>query len=362
MTDECILIPVKTLRSFCVEAFQKAGMPEEDSVTAAEVLVDTDLRGVDSHGVILLPMYIRALREGRVNPRPAIKVLKESKLHALVDGDSGMGQVVSVRAMELCLNKAKENGMAVVVAKRSCHFGAARYYSMMALEHNFIGICATNTPPLLTLPGSNSALVGNNPFSFAFPAAHEFPIVFDMACSIVGRGKLLRALDSGQKIPLEWGLDEKGRPTNDPLVARQSGLQPPVGGYKGLGLALVMECLTGVLSGGLIGREIAFFPAARDSIALPPTGISHLFAAIDPKLFVGTDGYKDGLDNLINQLKTSIPTEGGQEIHLPGQRGYIEREKRLKQGVPLATGTIQRLQQVATELDLKTKLEAEKKE
>lgn len=350
MGNGSILIPAEHLKNFTAEAFQRAGMSSSDAAIAAEVVTEADLRGLDSHGIIILPTYIQALMNGEINPRPNIKILKESRLHALMDGDLGMGQLVSVRGMKLCLDKARESGMGIVLAKRSCHFGAARYYSMMAAEQKFIGICATNTPPLLAFPGSKVSAIGNNPFSFAFPAARGYPIVFDMACSVAGRGKLNRHKDGGQKIPPEWGLDEEGRPTDDPDIALRSGLQPPVGGYKGFWLALAVECLTGALSGGPAAQEIPFL--------VPPTDVSHFFQAIDPELFTETYGKK--IDGLTKDLRRFIPTKGKGETYLPGQRGWGEKEKRLKEGVPLLKGTLRRLQDMASKLGLEFPFEEER--
>jgi len=340
MPDERVLIDAALVKGVLVEIFAKAGLSAGDSAVMAKVLMEAELKGIETHGVRLAPIFLRGLASGQVNPHPEVKIIKESPLHAVIDGDYGLGQLVSIKAMNLCIAKTKEGGMAIVSAIKSTAFGAARYYSMMALTESLIGFCTTNTPSIIPVPGVSVATMGNNPLSFAFPSREEYPVVFDMACSVVARGKLRYAMEAGQKIPPQWGLDEKGRPTDDPKTALDSWLQPAAGGIKGYGLALMVEILTAVLSGRPFGRDLAHVN--------PPRDVTHLFAALDPELFIGQDEFKLGLDRLIRQIKTSV--NGGETACLPEEMEFAEKEKRLREGIPLRTATIELLEEAGKEL------------
>lgn len=341
-------VSAQALQSFSVEAFKKVGVPDTDAQIITGVLIETDLRGVDTHGMMLLPLYIQRLRQKHINAQPNIKVIRESASHALVDGDSGMGHLVGVRAMDICIAKARENGVAVVGARQSNHFGMAAYYSMMALKEGFIGFAATNSPPLIAPTGGITPTFGNNPFSVAIPAGQEPPVVLDIALSVVALAKVYRALQLGQEIRPEWGLDKQGRPTDDPKVAYESGLQPAIGGHKGYGLAVVIDVLAAVLTGARSAREVPDFR--------PAFGVGHFFAVIDPRLFMPYEEFQARMGNMIRQAKGSALAEGVERIYLPGEPEYGEREKRLREGIPLTDVTRKRLDDVARELGIELSL------
>ncbi|MFC2019886.1 Ldh family oxidoreductase [Chloroflexota bacterium] len=346
MINERVLIDARVIKGFLAETFARAGLSANDSAMMTEVLLEAELKGIETHGVRLAPIFLRGLASGQVNPHPEIKVIKESSRHAVFDGDYGLGQLVSIKAMNTCIAKAKKEGMALVSAIKSTAFGAARYYSMMALKEGLIGFCTTNTPTVIPVPGVSVATMGNNPLSFAFPSREEYPVVFDMACSVVARGKLRYAMEAGQKIPPQWGLDEKGRPTDDPKIALESWLQPAVGGIKGYGLALMVEILTAVLNGRPSARDLAH--------TNPPRDVTHLFAALDPELFIGQEEFKIGLDRLIRQIKDSVNER--ETAYLPEEREFAEKEKRLREGIPLRTATIELLKTAGRELGVETRL------
>lgn len=343
--------PVKaeTLRAFAAEAFLKAGVSEENSGRLAEILVEADLRGVDTHGMMLLQLYVQRIRQGHITAKPQIGVVTEGPGYALVEGDRGMGHLVASRSMGICSEKARASGIAMVGARNSCHFGAAAYYAMLALKEDLIGFCTTNSPPLIAPVGGVTPTFGNNPFAFAIPAGKEKPIVLDMALSVAAMAKIYRAYQMGQKIPPEWGLDKQGRPTDDPKVAYESGLQPAIGGHKGYGLAVVMNVLAAVLTGSLSATEVLnFFPAF---------GIGHFFLAIDPRVFMPLPEFKERIDKMIGMARSTALAEGVDRVYLPGEPEHLQREKRLREGVPISDDTRRRLEAVRKDLGVSVSLD-----
>lgn len=210
-------VKAEALRDFCGRVFERLGVPAEDAMVAADVLVSADLRGLDSHGVARLRRYVAGLREGAMKPRPEVKVVCETPVAALLDGGAGLGQVVGVRGMKLAIEKALRLGVGLVAVRNSNHYGIAAYYAMMALEHDLIGFSMTNASPLVVPTFGREAILGTNPISVAVPAGSERPFVLDMATSAVPRGKLEVYARQGRKMPLGWAVDEEGLPTADPL-------------------------------------------------------------------------------------------------------------------------------------------------
>ena len=342
-------IKAETLRAFASEAFRKVGVPEQDAADLAEILVEADLRGVDTHGMMLLQVYIQRIQQGHIKAKPLIEQVNGAAGYALVEGDRGMGHLVASRSMHICIDKAKSTGIAMVGARNSCHFGAAAYYSMMALRHDLIGFCTTNSPPLIAPFGGITPTFGNNPFAWAIPAGKEKPIVLDVALSVAAMAKIFRASQTGQKIPKEWGLDKQGRPTDDPKVAFESGLQPPIGGHKGYGLAVVMNVLAAVMTGSLSASEVTQFK--------PAFGVGHFFLAINPGVFMPIDEFKERMDKMVAMARSSQLAEGVEKIFLPGEPEHIQREKRLREGVPVSDDVRRRLEAVRKDLNLSATLD-----
>lgn len=346
------LVQAEALRQFCIEALEKAGVPENDARIVADVQVETDLWGIFTHGVVLIISYIRRIKEGGTNPRPNITVIKESPHHALIDGDHGLGQLAAVKAMEICVAKAKKSGLATVGVRRSGHFGAAGNYPTMALKEDLIGFAMTNAVALLPPTGSRTGVFGTNPISFAIPTAHSYPAVLDIATSLVAQQKIFQALRAGEKIPLDWGLDSEGNPTDDPLTALTSGVQPPMAKHKGYGLAMLVEVLSAVLTGARFGR------ATEPATWRPENKIDvgHFFAALDPTMFMPIDEFKARMETLIAEIKSSTLMEGIERVYVPGEIEYEKREKALKEGIPLPAATLEALEKFREEAGIETKL------
>lgn len=335
------------LEEFSRKVFVALGIPEEDAKVSAHILAQADLRGIDSHGVARLAIYAKRLKLGLINKHPNIKIVHEKAGGAIIDGDNGLGQVVTHKAMTLCLNKAKENSVAAVGVRNSNHFGIGAYYAMMALEEDMIGIVATNTSPLMAPFGGKEPLLGTNPIAMAVPAGEEYPVVLDMATSLVPRGKIEIYARKGEKLPLGWAIDADGRPTQDPAEALKGTLLP-MGGPKGYGLSMMVDLFAGVLSGAAVGGNIGSLFGNMDR----PQNVGHFMMAIDVGSFRPIDEFKAAMDEYICTVKQSTPAEGVKEIFLPGEIEFIKTKERIEQGVPLNPVVVENLLTLARELGL----------
>jgi len=271
-----ILVNHNDLQRFTAAVFEKTGLSPENADFFAQSLVDVNLWGIDSHGVLRLPIYVKRLKSGACNPRPDIKTIKNAITLEVLDGDNGPGQIVGRAAMERAIDLAKTYNIGIVGAFHSNHFGAAATYSRIAAAQGMLGVSMTNVVQNVVAPGGSKPIIGNNPFSVAIPTYGEFPFVLDISLSAVSGGKILLASKKGEKIPMDWGTDKMGRPTDDPEVAF-NGFLLPVGAYKGLGLAYVIEILTGVLTGGV------FLDGMKGMYKYPddPSLTSHLMIAVN---------------------------------------------------------------------------------
>lgn len=335
-------IRVADLKKFCLAILTKLGIPRADAQIITGALLDAELRGIDTHGLIRLNQYANLIRQKLINTRPQIKVISESPVHILLDADYGLGFVGGFKAMQACLRKAKKIGLAVAGVCRSAHFGAAGYYARLAAEENLIGMAISNCYPVMAPPGFVTRTHGNNPLAWAIPAGENPPLVFDMATSVVSQGKMKKYADAGKKIPLGWAFDEHGRPVDDPA---SFFLLAPVGenGQKGYGLAMVLDALAGVLTGSYFGREFTSGPGSR--------GCGHFFMAIDPQLFMPLEIFKKRMDEMIAQVKKAEPVPGGQGIpYIPGERGAEKMRHGLIEGIILAPNTAKILHNLSKEL------------
>jgi LDH2 family malate/lactate/ureidoglycolate dehydrogenase len=342
--DAGILVNGDLLRTFCCEVFERLGVPHEDARIAADVLVEADLRGVSTHGVAALPAYAAALRQtGGVNPRPAISVVRDRLATAVLDGDGGLGHVVAVQAMRACIAKAKTVGIGSVAVRNSTHFGMAAYFAMMALPEEMIGFCTTNVEPVIVPPGGVDAVIGNNPQAYAIPAGECFPLVLDLAHSTVAGGKISLAARTGRSIPEGWAVNETGEPVTDPVAVLADPRLTPAGGAKGYALTVVMEALSGVLTGARFGMQL---PGGH----IVEQGVGHFFWAMRIDEFIEVADFKLRMDDLIGQMKQARPRSGVERIYVPGERGFIARAHRIAHGIPLAGPIWRDLETLAQDL------------
>lgn len=335
------------LEQFAAALFTRIGVAPEDAKLTAASLVEANLRGVDTHGVTrVLVAYVRRIQSGVTGAKTQISVVRDAPGSALVDGGNSIGQVVAAYAMRLAISKAKETGTAWVGATHSNHFGAAAYYAMMAAEQDLIGIVMTNGPVSVAPTGGRVAMLGTNPISFALPAGQEPAVVVDMATSVVARGRIL--LYDKQRLPMPegWALDDAGRPTTDAAAALRGTLLP-AGGYKGYALSLVIELLSGVLTGALFGLHL--HGSLADDL-VNKADVGHMFGVIDPARFLPLDLYKDRVDQALRELRACPPAEGSRGVLIPGDIERAERERRLRDGIPLPDPVVADFQQLSAEL------------
>jgi LDH2 family malate/lactate/ureidoglycolate dehydrogenase len=349
MTDRPLLVPAPHLKAFIVSVFDGWGTPRGIADLTADLMVRTDLRGVDSHGVGMLPTYQRWHRQGWIVPAAEPKVVRDEGTTAVVDGQQAFGHYTATLAMELAIAKARAHGVGFVACRNSNHYGAAANYSMMALAHDMIGLSLTNSGPAVVPTYGRQAMLGTNPISFAAPSDRETPFVLDMATSTVAIGKLSVALRWGKQIPAGWALDDAGQPTTDAAVAYQTrhltplGATRELGGHKGYGLAVMVDILSGVLAGAAFADV-----RRRDPDPVRPD-IGHFFGAIDIGRFRHLDGFKADMDDLLQTLKASPKAEGQERIYVAGEPEWECEQRRRREGIPLAPGLVSQLRAVSAE-------------
>lgn len=330
----------ETLQNFSRLVFEKLGLPAEDAKIAADAIVACNLRGVDTHGVIRMPVYAAKLKGGFIKPKPDLKPLRETAGTALIDGGNGLGQVVGYRAMEVAIRKARETGVSFVSVRNSNHFGTCAHYSMMALSSNMIGITITNASAVIAPTGGAERMLANNPWSIAVPAGERFPVVLDLANSVVARGKIRQAAKEGRPIPDDWALDEDGMPTSDPDAALK-GFLLPIGGYKGYGITLMMDLLAGVLANSSYGPRTKGLDVV-DAVA----GVGHAFMAVDIAAFDDVNAFRERMDRYIEELKGSSKAKGSTEIYMPGEPEFLEERTRKQTGISLHINIVRDLEKL----------------
>lgn len=338
--------PQKLLR-FVSSAFQCVAVPVGDADLAAKILVDADLRGIDSHGVMNLGGYIQGLRAGTINPRPEIAISVGSPTTASVDGDNGLGLVVSHRAMEECLRMAKVYGTGWATACHSNHSGAGAYYVLMAAEQGMIGIHSSSGGSTVAAPGGKGRLIGNNVLAFAAPGKTHGPFVLDMAPTMAIANKLHMLQWQGKKMPEGWAIDSQGRPITDPNVYfATEGAILPLGGsaangvHKGFGLLLLSDILTGLLSGD------------GGSMFRRKGEHTHVFCALRINAFPTGGDFTDLMDAMVEKLHATPTVQGVGRIRYPGERGNLTYRERSANGIPLRPHVVEALQALSRELTL----------
>jgi len=328
------------LTRFVAAVLGKLDVPEGDAALVASALVEADLRGVESHGVVRFPIYAERLAAGAVNPRPQLRVLRESATSAVFDGDNGLGHLVGVRAMEVAIAKGRAGACAFVSVRNSNHFGAASHFAERAVDADMIGLAFTIGGINHMVPwGGAEAILGNNPFAVALPAGEELPVTLDMACSVAARGKIIVAAKDGTPIPADWAVGPDGRPTTDPVEALKGFVQP-VGGAKGYALTLTIGLLSTMLSGAFFGSEVTHLYEDLER----PQNVGHLFGALPVALFEELAHFRARMDRAIREVRTVRRAPGVERIYLPGERERLLLAERRRTGIPLAAS-------IAAELD-----------
>jgi LDH2 family malate/lactate/ureidoglycolate dehydrogenase len=347
------------LREFTRSVFEKMGCSEEHAALATDVLIKSDLRGIDSHGVARLTGYVRLWEKGRINAKPDIKIVHETPSTATVDGDSGLGLVVAPFAMKVAIEKAEKCGSGWVSVRNSNHFGIAGYHTMMAVEKDMIGFAMTNASPLVAPTFAKERLLGTNPMCYAFPAGKYPPVIVDMATSAAANGKLEIAQRMNKAVPDGWIQDANGNPSTDPHELKKGGALLPLGSdrdhgsHKGFGLSATVDILSAVLSGANYGPWVPPFVAFMEPSSNPVgKGIGHFLGAMRVDGFRPVDEFKSHLDNWIERFSNAKTIHADQKVIIPGQPEIeAEKERKLK-GIPLIDDVCKDLNEVAEKLGI----------
>jgi LDH2 family malate/lactate/ureidoglycolate dehydrogenase len=353
MSETPVAIPPTRLHAFIVDTLTAMKMPAPAAEITAGHMVRTDLRGVDSHGIGMLPRYHDHWQQGYISMDAEPTVVRDDAATALYDGGKGLGHYVSTLAMRGCAEKARLYGVAMVAVRNSNHYGAAANYAMLALEHDLIGLSTTNSPYVAMVPTFGRApMLSTNPIAFAAPAGRHAPFVLDMATTTVAVGKLSVASRWKKPIPTGWALDDRGAPTLDPFVALRHRLLTPLGGtrelgsHKGYGLGMMVDILSGVLSGAVYGNLFS----RSDMKERRLHNVGHCFAAIDPARFRPLEEFKRDMDDMFEALKASPRAEGQERIYVAGEPEAESEQARRRQGIPLAPVLVQQCNDMARAL------------
>lgn len=337
--EQCSLrVAYPKLMDFTTDALTRMSVPEGEASLIAKSLIDADLKGVHSHGVVRLPVYIERLQAGVVNPRPVIRTSRDGLGSCVIDGDNGLGHLVGHRAMEAAIDKASSNAVpAFVAVERSNHYGAAGYFVEQATRAGMIGFSFTVGAINHMAPwGGRQAMLGNNPFAMGLPGAPGCPpVILDMACSVAARGKIIVAARNGESIPDDWALDAEGRPTTDPVEALK-GLVQPVGGPKGYALTLVVGLLSTMLTSALFGTGLRHLYDDMEN----EQNSGHLMGALPIDLFTSLSGFGDRMEEATREIHGAERADGVDAIYLPGERESLAREHSLREGVSLGVGVV----------------------
>jgi len=349
-----MIISEDKLRSFTQNIFLAMGCSHEHAVLAADVLLRSDMRGIDSHGVARLSGYVRLWEKGRINSTPNIRVVHETPTTATVDGDAGLGLVVAPFAMNVAIEKARQFGSGWVSVRNSNHFGIAGYHALKAVENDMIGFAMTNASPLVAPTFSNERMLGTNPMCYAFPAGKYPPVVVDMATSAAANGKLEIAQRAGKPVPKGWIQDGDGNYTTDPHALKKGGSLLPLGSdrehgsHKGFGLSATVDILSSVLSGANYGPWVPPFVAFLEPPADPVgQGIGHFLGAMRVDGFRPVEDFKAHMDNWITRFKSAKAIDPDQTVIIPGEPELEAEADRALNGIPLVDAVVADLNELA---------------
>lgn len=348
------------LQAFIEKVFIHYDIPEEDAALAAEVLMYSDVRGIDSHGIARLSTYCGLLQSGRINPKPNIQIIREKKAVATIDGDNGLGLVVGPKAMEIAMQKAAECGTGWTAVCNTNHFGAAGFYPVEALKKNQIGWAMTNTTKAVAPLWGSERMLGTNPVAIAFPGDKEPPVVIDLATSLVSYGKIEIAHREGRAIPEGWIIDKQGNPSTDPLDMIEGGALMPLGstmelsGHKGYCLSAMVDILTGVLSGANWGPFVPPFAVKADfTPGGGGKGIGHFFGAWDIDSFRDLQEFKETIDRWVQTMRATKPAPGREKVLIPGDPERIAMEERLNSGIPIIEAVWKDMEEISKNTGIK---------
>ena len=342
---ECAWLDFAYLEKFMRDALAAAGVPPADAATVSEVLIESDKRGIDSHGIgRLKPIYIDRIRDGILDPVTRVEIVRERKTTAVLDGHNGMGHVVARQAMALAIAKARAHGLGMTAVRNSTHYGIAGYYALMATQAGMIGMTGTNARPSIAPTLGVENMLGTNPLTIGLPTDEAFPFILDCATSVTQRGKIESYARMGRQLPHGWVIDLEGRDRTDTgqvlidLTKDRAALTPLGGlgelgaGYKGYGYATVVEVLCAALQDGAYLKMLNGFDEQGKKIPYP---LGHFFLAIDISEFIDLDRFKEIAGTIMRELRASRKAPGEERIYTAGEKEYLAWEYRKTRGCPV---------------------------
>lgn len=362
MTEQMYYETFDRMEEFMTLGFEAIGVPQEDAKTAAKVLIESDKRGIDSHGVgRFKPIYIDRIEDGILNVETKIDIIRETKTTALLDANDGLGHVASVKAMEIAIAKAKEYGTSMVAVKNSSHYGIAGYYSLMAAKEGMIGITGTNARPSIAPTFGVENMLGTNPLTIGFPTDEDFPFVLDCATSTTQRGKIEHYARIGKELPVGWVIDEQGKDVTDPdtallgLVKGTCALAPLGGagevgaGYKGYGYATVVEVLSSALQGGPFLTQLTGLDENGQKV---PYHLGHFFMVVDIDAIVDRAAFEKQAGDIMRTLRASKKAAGEERIYTAGEKEHLAFLERSETGIPINKAVRESLTAVRDKYDV----------
>ncbi len=345
MSQNLVYANFDSMHEFMRRSFIAVGVPEADAKICADVLIESDKRGIDSHGVgRFQPIYIDRIEAGIQNPVTNFEIVRETKATAVIDGHDGMGHVIGVKSMELAIKKAKECGIAMVAVRNSTHYGIAGYYPIMAARENMLCFTGTNARPSIAPTFGTENMLGTNPLTIGFPTDEDFPFVIDCATSITQRGKIEHYSRIKKQMPAGWVIDKNGNPVLDPdtalvgfatgdcALAPLGGIGEELGGYKGFGYATVVEVLSAALQGGNFLHALSGI--AEDG-SRKPFHLGHFFIVADIAAFTDPAEFKKTAGNILRELRASRKADGHDRIYTAGEKEYLAYLERSEHGIPI---------------------------
>jgi L-2-hydroxycarboxylate dehydrogenase (NAD+) len=358
-------IDVLTLKAFMKQTFLKLGVPTEDTETIVDVLISSDLRGIESHGIGRLKMYVDFINAGVQKPVTEFEIVRESPGTALVDGHSGMGHVIAYKSMQLAIEKAKAVGIAAVAVRESTHFGIAGYYPLMAVKENMAGLAVTNARPSIAPTFGNDPMLGTNPIAFGVPTDEECPFLLDMATSIVQRGKIEILDREGKAVHNGWAIDTSGHDVSDAtalltMFGKKAASLLPLGGlgedfagYKGYGLAMMVEILSSAFGGGPFGWGLSGVDESGKKV---PNRLGHFFMAMDISKFVDLKTFRKITGDLVRSMRASGKLPGQERIYSAGEKEFDNEQTIPHTGIPINESLQKTMKALKAELGVEMSL------
>jgi len=363
MDENIIWLDFNILEKFMIEVFKGVGVPEEDAKICADVLITSDKRGIDSHGINRLkPIYYDRIKAGIQNPVTKFEIVKEGPTTAVIDGNNGMGHVIAKKSMKIAIDKAKQYGLGMTVVRNSTHYGIAGYYTILAAEEGMIGITGTNARPSVAPTFGVENMLGTNPLTFGLPTDEDFPFVLDCATSLTQRGKIELYARKGKDCPEGWVIDKNGKTKSnskqilEDLINGDAALSPLGGigeenaGYKGYGYSTVVEILSAALQAGSFLKMLSGFDKNGKKI---PYNLGHFFIAINISSFIDIDSFKKTAGDILRELRASKKMPGKNHIYTAGEKEYLAWIERKDKGVPVNINLQKEIKQMRDELGLK---------